>query len=767
MPRPRPRRTTHQSRRAAPPQTQPRALYCVPRKRPSTKAMGSTEHNPFFELLQQKIGLFQQNPLYIDITKPKSYKDGGNDAKYIMMHVKSQTPGVFNAHVSVVSFFDPRSQDIGKVRPLEHHLHLSVRYQGQSEESPRIVRVYLKHRQGKNPKCKYVDNSGKPPLDPETQAQIKEDAIKFAQPLLELMDEQINDLERRVADLKERTTILNSQLARATEPDQKLDLVRKLYALHQKGLKILTSPHYRQLTLIRDNHTSSTDAEGFHTPGRSTKNRHDRILFEVLKRRIPILRQAVTQLESEAAVKSQASATNLPAKPRRNNKKHKKTQAGKRQTQPEKPRVKIAEDPLASYLKKANNWTQALTQAWDAFAENDQAHWHHSLQDEVFTNQCILFDADSETLKALCQPENIDFLRDLLYSQREALTSGIDDNPETLITIFKELIRARNLDGIFALNDELNLNADDFLFRHTRKSLIHHMTDFAAQDDNEKSHVQSFSSLCNRGFPLPHIGKGCRTDYNGYSFNFSGLAYAAHFSLFELAEAYSTKAGAVDQLCKSQRRTANRQRRVSRSQLLSAFDFTAIATLEHGESPEKSRARIALASTHTPDIQQRTLDRLGRIFVQYINKETKAEDKLQKTLSLLNILSEYTFIHLPKNLSKKELQKHIFSELQTAQTKYQQAKDKQNPENMSKSYILGAVAWYTLHRLNLNIVETEESAMQLFSRVTDSAKNLFSNPEKRYQHKIHLVQETGAIDFDPIFTDPTFTNYIISKKFFN
>ncbi|APS82660.1 hypothetical protein AVM71_04820 [Piscirickettsia salmonis] len=195
------------------------------------------------------------------------------------------------------------------------------------------------------------------------------------------------------------------------------------------------------------------------------------------------------------------------------------------------------------------------------------------------------------------------------------------------------------------------------------------------------------------------------------------------------------------------------------------FDFAVIATLEYGESPEKSRARVALASTHTPDIQQRTLDTFGRIFVQYINKETKAENKLQKTLSLLNILSEYIFIHLPKNLSKKELQKHIFSQfIQTEQTTYQQAKDKQNPESMSKSYILGVVAWYTLHRLNYNIVETEESAMQQLSRVMDSAKNLFSSPEKRYQHKIHLVQEAGAIDFDPIFTDPTFTNYIISKK---
>ncbi|AKP73391.2 hypothetical protein [Piscirickettsia salmonis] len=275
--------------------------------------MGSTEHNPFFELLQQKIGIFQQNPLYIDITKPKSYKGGGSDVEYIMMHIKSQTPGVFNAHISVVSFFDPRSQDIGKFRPLEHHLHLSVKYQDQSEERPRIVRVYLKYRQGKKPKCKYVDNSGKPPLDPETQTQIEKEAIKFAQPLLELMDEQINDLERRVADLKERITIFNSQLARATKPKQKLDLARNLYALHQKELKILTSPHYRKLTLIRDNNTSSTDAEGFLTPGHSTKNRYDRIFVQVLKERMKLLNHLINQLESEAAqaTASQTTATVL------------------------------------------------------------------------------------------------------------------------------------------------------------------------------------------------------------------------------------------------------------------------------------------------------------------------------------------------------------------------------------------------------------------------------------------------------------------------
>ncbi|QGP49625.1 hypothetical protein PsalN5692_01076 [Piscirickettsia salmonis] len=743
MPRPRLRRTTHQSRRVAPPQTQPRALYCVPkipRKRPSTKAMGSTEHNPFFELLQQKTGIFQKNPLYIDITKPKSYKDGENDAEYIMMHVKSQTPGVFNAHVSVVSFFDPRSQDIGKVRPLEHHLHLSVRYRGQSEESPRTVRIYLKHRQGKKPKCKYVDNSGKPALDKAIQAQIEEEAIKFSQPLLELMDEQINELEGKISDLKERTTILNSQLARATEPDQKLDLVRKLYALHQKGLKILTSPHYRQLTLIRDNHTSSIDTEGFHTPGLSTKNRYDRILSEVLKQRIPILRQAITQLESEAAAKemteSQASATNLPAKPRRNNKKHKKTQAGKRQTQPRKSRIKIPEDPLASYLKKANNWTQALTQAWDAFAENDQAHWHHSLQDEAFTSQCILFDADSEILKALCQPENIDFLRDLLCSQREALIAGIDDNPETIITIFKELIRARNLDGIFALNDELNLNADEFLFKYTRKSLIHHMADFATQDDNEKSHVRLLSNLCDRGFPLPHIDKGCRTEYKGRFFRFSGLAYAAHLGLFQLAEACGTKAGATDQLCASQQQPT-------------AHDFSVIAKLEYGESPATYRARLALASSHTPSMQQHTLTNYGDIFVQHIHQSK--ENKLGKLIRLIDALSDYIIMHLPhESHTKQELLNYIHATfIETAQTSYEHAVTRKQPKTALHFHILKTAAWYALLKLSINIVQAEESLFQQYARVWSIAKEAISLAQAGHcpRRRTALDQQAGDLNF--------------------
>ncbi|WP_131812033.1 hypothetical protein [Piscirickettsia salmonis] len=707
--------------------------------------MGSTTHNPFFKLLQQNIRLFQKNPLYIDITKPKSYKDGANDAKYIMMHVKTdQTRFLSNAHISVVSLFDNCSKSTERFKPFRNHLHFTAKV----AKDGRLVKVYLNHYSGKT-EYKYVDNSGKPPLDREVQAQIEEDAIKFAQPLLQLMDEQLNDLEKEIADLKEEIATLNSQLAIAIEPDKKLDLARELRKLHRQGLQLFASPRYGQLTLIRDNHTSSTDAEGFHTPGRSTKNRHDRILVQVLKERERLLNHSINQLESEVAqaTTNHLTAADLPAKPKRNKRKNKKPQAGKQQQQPRRrSRIKKPENPLADYLKQANNWTQALTQAWDAFAERDRAHWHHCLQDEAFASQCILFYADPEILKAVCQPKNIDFLRDILHSQRETLIASIDDNPETIIALFKELIRARNLDGIFALNDELNLNADDFLFKHTRKSLIHHMADFAAQDDNEKSHVRLLSNLCDRRFPLPHIGEGCRTEYKGRFFRFPGLAYAAHLRLFQLAKAYSTKVGATDQLCASQQQPT-------------AHDFSVIAKLEYGESEETRCARLALASSHTPSMQQHTLTNYGDIFVQHIHRAK--ENRLGKLIRLIDALSDYIIMHLPhESQTKQELLNYIHAIfIETAQTSYEHAVIRKQPKTALHFHILKTAAWYALLKLSINIVETEESLFQQYARAWDLlVKEII--PRAQGGHgpcRTALEQQAGALNFKHTHINNIFT----------
>ncbi|ODN42374.1 hypothetical protein [Piscirickettsia litoralis] len=188
-------------------------------------------------------------------------------------------------------------------------------------------------------------------------------------------------------------------------------------------------------------------------------------------------------------------------------------------------------------LSKAVHRSDAYLKLWDLLAQGDLLSFEKLIQNEIFKGECMLFYADSKSLKKLCLPENIDTFKNILKLQKKTLIAGKDNNKEAVVSLIQGLIKAGNIEGLLAL-DKLGLNADEILFKYTKKGLMHHLVDYSHQYNNEKFYTGLFAGLHDQGFRCRHTNEAFKIDYHGCSLRANSLQYAIYSGFFELAHCF-------------------------------------------------------------------------------------------------------------------------------------------------------------------------------------------------------------------------------------
>ncbi|ODN42375.1 hypothetical protein [Piscirickettsia litoralis] len=219
-------------------------------------------------------------------------------------------PSVISSHLTVVSYYDNGAQN--KVKQLAAHQHYSAKYED-SEGFIHDIKVYYQYEQGKKGALKLYDSSDNP-LSSEIKEQIKQNALKFMQPLIDKVDQHINDLELEKANLEESIAKINSQLAVEKELDRKLELSTKVYGLYQEWFKLVNSKDYREVADFRDNSLGKATKDGFKVKaprGAFTKNRQDRILKSVFKENMHNLKESMSIIHHLLSKKVKPSVNNV------------------------------------------------------------------------------------------------------------------------------------------------------------------------------------------------------------------------------------------------------------------------------------------------------------------------------------------------------------------------------------------------------------------------------------------------------------------------
>ncbi|MGJ3495232.1 hypothetical protein ACR9PT_11750, partial [Piscirickettsia salmonis] len=465
------------------------------RPRQSTKEAGSTTPNLVFKQLQSNRPYFQRERAYLSISKAKKFNGPGNSAQRIIIPLDDDTPGVLRSHLTIASLFDHRSQDKDKpFKPLRCHLHYTATVKCKVSGANKTVRVYCTYHQEDRPEF-YLHDKSDHQLDPINKKALKKSAHVFMQPIIKQINQYIIKFEERKQHLEKEIERINSKLSAATKLEIKLKSSLELCGLYENWLRHINSKDYRDVTHFWNSFLKKQDDYGFTVQasrGTFTKNKRDRILERAFRKNRTDLHHSINILQNLISRQSQSLANHQttaskPVKPKikkakktvrpRDTKRHQQMQA--------KPPARNPEDELKIALKRALGRRHTIDKLQDTLKTGDIPGFNKHLQAQIFANECILFDLDTESLTMLCRPKNSETLKSILISQKNPLISGAKHHKNTLVILIKTAIELGNVKLLVTL-DRLGLNPDRILFENTRKSFMQHLINHAYEYDNEE-----------------------------------------------------------------------------------------------------------------------------------------------------------------------------------------------------------------------------------------------------------------------------------------
>ncbi|RNC77211.1 hypothetical protein ACGP04_11815 [Piscirickettsia salmonis] len=652
----------------------------MPRARPSllsllgqrrlytTHQAGSSTPNKFYYFLDEhREKLLVQEDAYRSISKPKSFTGATNNAKHIIIQLADDPKDLLSSglivlgqHLTIPSFFRQRpDQDDTRLRPLQGHMHFTLKYKEHTDrpqDPPREIRAYYCYEQGQTPGIGLVDNKSGKPLDPEIKRQLKARAIKLMMPLITEMDQYIGDFEGRKFALESRITAANARLATATEALETWHFAQEARELYQEWLQIMDSDDYKHVKNFRSNGLLRIDVDGFTVQsagGRLTKDRFDKIWCVTAKAAMSGLRDIINQLESEQAQSSGDHAATTSAAPKQRKKHGKKSRRAKKASR--RGKGKAAQRParrqkenLEIYFKRKDHFLAIFLQLEEVLIQGDLARFDQLLQEEAFNNTCILFYADSETLKELCRPEKIDFLKSIIRTQKEALALGKNYNKASLADLIKNLIQMGNLEGLLSLH-KLRVNLDKTLRDVTGKGLMHHLIDIAHKENKDKFYAWFFVNLHEQGVRHLDNQQVVKVDVGDQVYWLEPLRRAACMGLLNLTRAFM-QTGVKDRLIPMSYVTKKDKGKNEKGRLyVTACDFVVEdivcgerledEELEAGRLVEKSELLLALCNSHGLKETDHSIATGAQIFWQFM-QQTEGGNKEEKTALLVDCLAK-------------------------------------------------------------------------------------------------------------------------------
>ncbi|OAJ33250.1 hypothetical protein [Piscirickettsia salmonis] len=652
-------------------------LSLLGQRRPrTTHQAGSSTANKFYSLLKENSEeIFRENDFYLSISQSKPFSSETNNAQYISIDLLNEILGVSDFHLTVSSFFKKRSdQDATQLKPLEGHIHCSLKYRDQDGDI-HDIKLYCCFQPGSAPTIGLVANKSGKPLDPEIKRQIKAQAIVAMMPLIIKVDQFLQDFEHRKADLENSITRTNTQLSTATELSEKLRLAKKARDLYQQWFQLIDGEDYKYVKNLRNNALPRTGEDGFtvqSASGRLTKDMLDEILRATFKQGLNSLHGIINQLEAEQAQLSGGHkvATSVAPRPHKKHGKrgggHKKSRGKGKEKVAKKPASR-PEETLESYLEKAGNWVAAYLQLQGALSRGDFPRFNQLLQGRMFANRCILFYLDSEALGVLCQPENIAVFKNILISQKDALVLDKSHNKAALADLIKKLIQMGNLEGLLSLH-KLRVNLDRTLRDATGKGLMHHLIDVAHKENKDKFYAWFFVNLHENGVRHLDNQQVVKAGFGDLMLWLEPLKRAACMGLPSLTRAFM-KAGVKDSL-KSVRYVLKKddgEDEKGRCEV-TACDFIVEdmvcgerledEELEAERLMEQSELLLAVCNSQEVKVVTHLLSVGGDLFLNHIIGQDQEENQLEKTMMLLDVLSKIFMIHVYKtaNLHKKKHQ---------------------------------------------------------------------------------------------------------------
>ncbi|OAJ34879.1 hypothetical protein [Piscirickettsia salmonis] len=657
-----------------------------------------TTKNIIAELIKGHEKHLAKNPIYVSIEKDHRFDHSG--AQYTLMQLNPKIlnqpdqlhPEILNPHFTIPHLFDNRSLDSGRYLTLEYHIHLTFDCVDSNGEMHH-ARIYCKYRpEGKN-KFILVDEHDTP-LDQAIQDALINKAKELMQPIISLVDDQINRLETKKSRLEKNIAEKSQQLHDATRLEQKIPITRQIQVLINNWFALVNKEDYKEITEFRNNNLKSTDEDGFTThSSRSglTKNSHDEMLkrfYQEHKRTLQLYLDNLLAEKAKIDARRRAAAN-----PQRQGKKakphHKKRHKSRFQSKSPKTQVKKPKFTLKDYLDKAQRRFAAYLNLSEALARGDLVSFNEHLQDKALQGECILFFLSADDLDKLYQPENSEIFENIVTLQEKALLTGACKNPQFITTLLKKLLQSKNLKGLLILDKTLSkigLSADEIYFKHKRKSLLHLIIDLAHEEGNDREYAKLLANLFEQGFYCKHSHAVIEVQSERYKQWLSSLQYATYSEQYNLALAFTMHKGIVDRLA------------VSTRQEVMAIDFVAVSIATQGPSTEKFLLLLAYASKYAETEFEHASAFTDGIYAEHI--ENSSGNKLAKTMNLLHLKANLEIMTSEYHqLDNAKSRVRAYSLIQNTAHERSLARVRANPALISRGQVAEASYWFTMLKL--------------------------------------------------------------------